>query len=161
MTHEIHKSMPNHGRVVQNHTLAKREKNLKIDAPRCALVNFGSHFWGPGDTQISKKQFLLTLFFSVVFGCRKREGGAEPGIVVTGVWSLKRDYSLIKEVLLWVLFSVLYRIEAILKWSLWEEVSEMKSLKKSSLKHALVLKSTVADIYIYREREIIHFVYFD
>ena len=34
----------NHKNIVQNHNLAKREKNLKIDAPRCALVNFGSHF---------------------------------------------------------------------------------------------------------------------
>ena len=44
VTHDSHKSTLNHGRVVQNHTLAEKEKNLEIDAPRCALVNFGSHF---------------------------------------------------------------------------------------------------------------------
>ena len=39
-----------------------------------------------------KKQLLLTLFFSVVFWCRKGGGRAEQRMVVTGVWSLKRSY---------------------------------------------------------------------
>ena len=53
---------------------------MEIDTPRHALVNFWSHFGGPGDTQISKKQLLLTLFFSVVSRFRKRGGEAEQGI---------------------------------------------------------------------------------
>ena len=117
----------------------KREKHENW-CTEARVGQFLESFWRPGDTQISKKQLLLTLFFSVVFRGRKRGGGAEQGMVWTGVWSLKRSYSLIEEVILWVLFSVFCRIEVILKWSLWEEVSEMKSLKKSSLKHALVLK---------------------
>ena len=100
VTHETHKSKLNHGRVVQNHTLAKREKNLKIDAPRRALTNFGPDFRGPGDTQSSRKHILLARFFLLVFGCRKREGRAEQRMVRTGVWSLKRSYSLITEVIL-------------------------------------------------------------
>ena len=100
MTHEPHKSKVNHGRVVQNHALPEKEKNTEIDAPRRALTNFGPDFRGPGDTQSSRKQILLARFFLLVFGCRKREGGSARGMVVTGVWSLKRNYSLIKAVIL-------------------------------------------------------------
>ena len=34
----------NHGRVIRNHSLAEKEENLEIDAPRRGNINFGSHF---------------------------------------------------------------------------------------------------------------------
>ena len=68
---------------------------MKIDALRRALINVG-----PGDTQSSKKQILLTPFLLLVFGCRNKGEEAEQGIVVIGVWSFKRSYSVIEAVIL-------------------------------------------------------------
>ena len=136
----------------KSHFAWKREKPGNWCTEVC-VGQFWESFLRPGGhTNLKKTAFVDTVFFSI-FPVSKRRGGAEQRMGRTGVWSLKRSYSLIIEVILWVLFSVFCRIEVILKWSLWEEVSEKKSLKKSSLKHALVLKHGGG--YIYREREIL------
>ena len=108
----------------------KREKHGNW-CTEARVGQFLESFGKPGDTKIGQKQFLLTLFFSVVFRCRKRGGGAEQRMVWTGVWSLKRSYSLIEEVILWVLFSVVCRIEVFsemksLRRSLWNKMSQKK-----------------------------------
>ena len=90
VTHESHKRTLNHGRVVRNLTLADNEKNLEIDPPRC-----GKSLWvvifEAWRTHESQKAYFTDAFFF--------QGGAEQGIRGTGVWSLKRWWSSIKQVI--------------------------------------------------------------
>ena len=120
----------------------KREKRGNW-CPEAWKHHFWESFLRPGGHTNHSKNDFMTVFFLSGFLVSKKGGGAEQRMGRTGVWSLKRSYSLIKEEIQWVVFSVFCRIELKL---FWNEVSEKKSLKKSSLKHALVLKSTVAEI---------------
>ena len=49
-----------------------------------------------GHTNLKKTLFIDSVFFRG-FLVSKKGGGSAQGMVVTGVWSLKRNYSLIKE----------------------------------------------------------------